>query len=108
MELVTPILLAALPTILSGAVVIGLIWYFFKHPDSKYKPYLGLVIQAVKVAEKAIPDDSPNKSLAKANRALQEFNKLYEENTGSTPSEAAISWFNRVKEVVLLEMEKKK
>lgn len=97
---------SALPTIIGASAVLGMLYYFFKHPDSKYAPYKGLVIQAVKSAEKAIPDDTPNKSLMKADAALKTFNNLYEQNTGKTMDDATRAWFLRVKEEILLELQK--
>lgn len=89
------------PVIVAGAAFAGVIYYFFKNPDSKYLQYKGLVFQAVKMAEKAIDDNTENKSVAKADRALKIFCELYEANTGATPDAAMKAWFSRVKEEVL-------
>lgn len=97
------------------AVVVGVITaalmvvnWFYKHPDSKYKMYEPLALQAVKFAEKAIPDNTPNKGLAKANESLIAFIKFYTENTGVEPDVATKAWFNRVKEIIVEELKKPK
>ena len=49
---------------------------------SKYAAYIGYGIQAVKIAEQVIPDETENKGAAKADYALKVFLKRYEEETG--------------------------
>jgi len=51
---------------------------------SKYAAYIGYGIQAVKIAEQAIPDDTANKGAAKADYALKTFLARYEKETGET------------------------
>lgn len=51
---------------------------------SKYAQYIGYGIQAVKLAEQAIPDTTSNKGAAKADYALKTFLARYEKETGQT------------------------
>lgn len=51
---------------------------------AKWSPYIGFALQAVKITEQAIPDGTPNKSLAKADYALKTFIERYEKETGQT------------------------
>lgn len=51
---------------------------------SKWADYLGYGIQAVKIAEQAIPDTTENKGAAKADYALKTFLARYEKETGQT------------------------
>jgi tetrahydromethanopterin S-methyltransferase subunit D len=41
-----------------------------------WRQYEGLFTQAVKMAEKAIPDDSPNKSVRRLDEALKYINRV--------------------------------
>ncbi len=100
-------ILAALPFIIGGGAVVGIMWYVTKHPDSKYLKYYPLVVAAVKYVEKTIPNDTENKTLAKIDAFAEEFTRTYEENIGKEPSEATKAWAMRAKELVLLEIEKK-
>jgi len=52
-----------------------------------WQAFEGSIIAAVKWAEKEIPDDTPNKSLAKLNAALGYVLKVYEELRGK-PADA--------------------
>lgn len=67
-------------------IAAGLVVWVKKKPEiAKYE---GLLIAACKWAEKAIPDGTQNKSLARADAALKQFLLRYEELTGKEPSNA--------------------
>lgn len=102
------VLIGCSAAIVGCGLVVGMIWYAAKHPDAAFVKYYGLVIQAVKCAELAIPDDTSNKALARANQFMKEFCAFYEKETGATPSEALKAWANRVKEIAILEIDKVK
>jgi hypothetical protein len=105
---VLQVFINALPVIVGGGGVVFLVWYAFKHPDSSFVKYYGLVIQAVRLVEKGISDETPNKALSKADLFLKTFISLYEQNEKATPSDALKAWALRTKEVVLIELEKVK
>ena len=50
--------------------------------------YEGTIIAAVRQAEKAIPDDTDNKSMAKLNNALQYVLRIYEQVEGKPASDS--------------------
>ncbi len=52
----------------------------------KWAAYEGAIISAVKFAEKEVPDDTPNKGLARLNTALKYVLKVYQEVNGQHPS----------------------
>ena len=54
----------------------------------KWAKYEGTIISAVKSAEKAIPDDTDNKGLARLNNAMQYVIKIYEAKHGKAPTAA--------------------
>jgi hypothetical protein len=56
-----------------------------------WKKYEGLLITAVKAAEKIIPDDSPNTSIARANEALRVFADRYTMAYGKLPTDAIVT-----------------
>lgn len=74
-------------TAIIGALVAWLAKWWATETGLKWKKYEGWAITAVKAAEKAIPDDTPNKSWKRANDALLTFVSKYEKATGTAPSE---------------------
>ena len=52
--------------------------------------YEGLMLAAVKWAEKIIPDDAENKSIRRADAALNQFILLYERNHGASPAPSLV------------------
>lgn len=52
-----------------------------------WEAYEGTIISAIKHAEKAIPDDAPNKALARLDTALQYVLRVYEQLHGTSPSQ---------------------
>jgi len=62
----------------------GLAWLLAKGylARPEWQKYRGYIISAVKLAEKEIPDDTPNAGLAKADWALKYVLTIYEQATG--------------------------
>jgi hypothetical protein len=77
-----PIVIATLGAFL----VYGLNRLYASKP--KWAKYEGTIISAVKSAEKAIPDDTDNKGLARLNNAMQYVIKIYEAKHGKAPTAA--------------------
>lgn len=71
-----------------GALVVSLVKWLSTGSAAKYKTYEGYAITAVRLAEKAIPDDTQNKGLARLDYALQTFLAKYKAATGVVPDEA--------------------
>lgn len=61
---------------------------FTTHPT--WAPYEGLMITAIKLAEKMIPDDMPNTAMGRANAAMLEFVKQYQRVYNASPSDALL------------------
>jgi len=102
-------LLGALwPFIVGGGLGVVALYFYNKYTadeDTKYKRYYDLVIGAVKLAEKAIPDNAKNKTARKADEFMKAFVTSVEANDGVKPSDALKKWANRVKERVLLRLD---
>ena len=75
----------AVIAVVAGAFVTYIIKWFASKQGTDYKKYEGYAITAIKAAEKAIPDDVPNKGAKKLDFALQVFLKKYEAATGVVP-----------------------
>lgn len=62
-------------TIVSGVFLSFLSWLFTKVPkvEKLFQTYKGPLMDAVRRAEEIIPDDTPNKGLAKADAAFKYF-----------------------------------
>lgn len=71
----------------------ALLWMLNKIYAAKplWQQYEGALISAVKFAEKAIPDDTPNKSVARLDTALRYFLQVYESSQGRKATEKEIS-----------------
>jgi hypothetical protein len=69
----------------------GLLWLLNKFYAAKpaWQAFEGTIIAAVKWAEKEIPDDVPNKGLARLDVALKYVLKVYEEARGK-PADAKV------------------
>jgi hypothetical protein len=74
-----------------GLAVRWLVSWFMSASGLKWKKYEGWAITAVKAAERLIPDDTPNKGLARMNRAMQIFLAKYKAATGVEPDAQAIA-----------------
>ena len=73
------------------AAIVGLVlWLLNRLYAAKpaWQKYEGTIIAAVRQAEKAIPDGTPNKSMAKLDNALKYVLSIYENTEGKRPSEA--------------------
>lgn len=81
----------AVIVLIIGIFVTYIIKWLASKDGEKFKTYEGYAITAVKAAEKAIPDDSPNKGINRLNFALKTFVLKYEMATGVTtkPEEVA-------------------
>lgn len=63
----------------------------FNPLQEKWKQYEGSIITGIKLAEKQIPDDTPNSGLAKLDSALRfVLNAYAEANNGKQPSDALV------------------
>ena len=59
--------------------------------QEKWKAWEGSIITGIKLAEKEIPDDTPNAGLAKLDAALRfVLNAYAEANNGKQPSDALV------------------
>jgi hypothetical protein len=64
-----------------GVIVAWLVKWAKTDAGTRYAAWWGLALQAVKAAEKAIPDDTANKGLAKLDFACKQFVSKYEAAT---------------------------
>ena len=76
------------------AALVGLFLFLaskFNPLQEKWKQYEGSIITGIKLAEKQIPDDTPNSGLAKLDSALRfVLNAYAEANNGKKPSDALV------------------
>ncbi len=76
------------------AALVGLFLFLaskFNPLQEKWKQYEGSIITGIRLAEKQIPDDTPNAGLAKLDAALRfVLNAYAEANNGKQPSAALI------------------
>ena len=76
------------------AALVGLFLFLaskFNPLQEKWKQYEGSIITGIKLAEKQIPDDTPNAGLAKLDAALRfVLNAYAEANNGKKPSDALV------------------
>ena len=76
-----------------GMVITAVTWIgakiYLARPS--WRKYEGAIIEAIKFAEREIPDDTPNKSLCRINAALQYVLKIHREinNRAATAEELA-------------------
>jgi len=75
---------AAFITVVAALLLYGLNRLYAKRP--LWQQWEGTIITAVKLAEKAIPDDTENKGLGKLDDALQYVIRVYEEARGVPPT----------------------
>ncbi len=81
----SPVLIA----LLAAAVLWGLNKLYAAKPA--WARWEGTIIEAIKAAEKAIPDDTPNRALSRMNSAMRYVLNVYKEMRGrdAKPSEVA-------------------
>lgn len=65
-------------------LVLVLNWVFSKKPA--WAGFEGTIVEAIRKAEKAVPDETENKGLAKFDSALKHVLKVYEERRGKKAS----------------------
>ena len=95
-------ILSGIWTFLNSGIGFAIVWaalvgFFiflaskFNPLQEKWKQYEGSIITGIKLAEKQIPDDTPNGGLAKLDAALRfVLNAYAEANNGKQPSAALI------------------
>ena len=95
-------ILSGIWTFLNSGIGVAIVWAalvgFFLFLASKFNPlqekwkqYEGSIITGIKLAEKQIPDDTPNSGLAKLDSALRfVLNAYAEANNGKKPSDALV------------------
>ena len=76
-------------TLVAGALLWGLNRLYAAKPG--WADYEGTIVAGVKWAEKQIPNDSPNKSLAKLDAALRYVVKVYTEARGKEPDKKTVA-----------------
>lgn len=108
-SIITPFLTAletALPVILGGGFVVGMIYWLSTNSASAFAQYKGLVIAAVRQVETMEANAAPGTIGSKVEAFAKAFDSLYTSTTGATPSAALTAWATAVKEEVLLDLEK--
>lgn len=70
----------------------------------KWKPYAGYAVAAVKAAESIIPDNTPNKGLAKLDLATHTFVRHYEEASGEAVTRVDVAQIQALIEEVLQQL----
>ncbi len=105
-------ILNAVWSFLNSAVGIMLVvgatgWLLKKLYDKKpdWKKYEGAIIEAVKYAEREIPDETPNKSMGRLNAALQYVLKIHGEVNGQKATEAEVAEIKEGIRIVHAELE---
>ena len=94
MEQILTLVWTALNTPAGITVMAGLIlWVINRIYAAKpgWAAYEGAIISAVKFAEKTIPDDAPNKGLARLDAALKYVVKVYEQANGKRASAKTVA-----------------
>jgi hypothetical protein len=87
----------------AAALLYGLNKLYARKPT--WQAFEGTIIAAVKWAEKQIPDDSPNKSLARLNAALGYVIKVYEQARGVSPDPAVTAELREGIQIIHAELE---
>ena len=107
-EQILTIAWTALNTPAGITVMAGLIlWVINRIYAAKpgWATYEGAIISAVKFAEKAVPDDSPNKGLARLDAALKYVVKVYEQVNGKRASAKTVAHLKEGVQIVHNELE---
>lgn len=79
------------PAIMAMAALLGWLLTKLFNMRPAWEAYEGTIISAIKHAEKAVPDDSSNKAIARLDEALRYVLKIYAEtNRGQPPSDAVV------------------
>jgi hypothetical protein len=81
----------SVPAIMTMAALLGWLLTKLYAIRPAWEAYEGTIISAIKHAEKAVPDDSPNKAVARLDEALRYVLKVYAEtNRGQPPSDVVV------------------
>jgi hypothetical protein len=94
--------------VLTVAYVIIRLLMSKKPEDEKRNRYIGFAVQAIKWAEKVVPDSTPNRYLKLADESMKIFTNAVTSAEGKEPDAATKAWFLNVKELVILEIDKVK
>ena len=73
-----------------------------------WQKYEGTIIAAIKAAEKAVPDDSENKSVKRLDQALQYVLKVYEKANGKAATPATMTELSEGIQIVHNKLETEK
>lgn len=73
-----------------------------------WQKYEGTIIAAIKSAEKAVPDDSENKSVKRLDKALQYVLKVYEKANGKAATPATMTELSEGIQIVHNKLETEK
>jgi len=77
--------------LVAGAAAVFAAKWIASEKGAKYKAFEGYAITAVRLAEKAVPDDTPNAGAKRLDYALKTFLAKYRSATGVVPDEAAVA-----------------
>lgn len=80
--------------------------WFLSASGLKWKKYEGWAVTAVKAAEKAIPDNTPNKGLLRFDKAMQVFLSKYKAATGVEPNDTDLAGIENLINIVHERLEK--
>lgn len=75
----------------AGAAAALLAGWIASKKGAKYKAFEGYAITAVRLAEKAVPDGTPNTGAKRLDHALKTFLDKYRRAAGVEPDEAAVA-----------------
>jgi dihydroxyacetone kinase-like predicted kinase len=91
-------------TVVAALLLYGLNRLYAKKP--LWQQWEGTIITAVKLAEKAIPDDVENKAFKRLNEALQYVVRVYEEARGAPPTPEQIDELKEGIQIVHSQLER--
>lgn len=80
--------------ILAIIIVSGALYLALRKP--KWTQYLPMIATVFKGAERVIPDDTPNKALAKADWFARRLGQLFEQEAGKPPPKSFMEYAQRV------------
>jgi predicted lipoprotein len=83
------------------AIAAVILYVLRQYAKDRAQRIIDLAVQAANAVEKAIPDNTPNKSLAKADLFLRKFCAAYAQAEGKTPSQAVLDRAKGVAEAVV-------
>ena len=107
-QAILSVLWSALNSPMGITAVAGVVLYLLNRlyaAKPAWAQYEGAIISAVRFAEKEIPDDVPNKGLARLNAALQYVLKVYQEVEGKRAPERVQAELKEGIQIVHAELE---